>query len=90
MQKITSEGDFNSAKNIVEQYGVKVDPLLHKEVLARFEKLNIPPYKGFINPVLTPVMENGKITDIKVEYPEDFTEQMLYYSKNYSLLPVNN
>lgn len=90
MQKITSEGDFNSAKNIVEQYGVKVDPVLHKEVLARFEKLNIPPYKGFINPVLTPVMENGKITDIKVEYPEDFTEQMLYYSKNYSFLPIKN
>ncbi|MDR3608975.1 MAG: dihydrofolate reductase [Ignavibacteriaceae bacterium] len=90
IQKITSEGDFNSAKEIVEQYGVKVDPVLHKEVIARFEKLNIAPYKGFINPVLTPVKKNGKITDIKVEYPEDFATQMLYYSKKYSYLPIDN
>jgi len=90
IQKITSEGDFNAAKEIVEQYGVKVDPVLHKEVLARFEKLHIPPYRGFINPVLTPVKKNGKITDIKVEYPTDFTKQMLYYSKKYSYLPVEN
>jgi dipeptidyl-peptidase-3 len=90
IQKITSEGDFNSAQEIVQQYGVKVDQVLHKEVLARYEKLNIAPYKGFINPVLTAVKKNGKIIDVKIEFPEDFTQQMLYYAKKYSFLPINN
>jgi dipeptidyl-peptidase-3 len=90
MQKITSEGDFNAAKNIVEQYGVKVDTDLHKEVLERYSKLNIAPYKGFINPVLTPIKKNGKIIDVKIDYPEDFTQQMMYYSKKYSYLPLVN
>ncbi len=89
-QRITSEGDFKSARNLVENYGVKVDPVLHKEVLARYEKLNIAPYKGFINPVLEPVFTNGEITDVNVSYPADFTEQMLYYARNYSFLPVKN
>lgn len=86
VQRITSEGDFKAAKNLVETYGVKVDPVLHKEVLERYSKLNIAPYKGFINPVLKPETENGKITDVKIEYPEDFAEQMLYYAENYSFL----
>ncbi len=90
MQRITSEGDYNAAKEIVENYGVQVDEPLHKEVLSRYERLNIAPYKGFINPVLEPVMENGKITDIKIRYPEDFTQQMLEYAKKYSFLPDYN
>lgn len=90
MQRITSEGDYDAARSIVEKYGVRVDPVLHNEVLARYEKLNIAPYKGFINPVLEPVMDNGEIKDVNISYPDDFTEQMLYYAKNYSFLPVRN
>jgi dipeptidyl-peptidase-3 len=90
IQKITSEGDFEAAKNFIENYGVKVDPDLHKEVLARYEKLNVAPYKGFINPKLVPTYEDGKITDVKIEYPLDFTEQMMDYAKNHSFLPTNN
>ena len=90
MQRISSEGDFAAAKNLVETYGVKVDKDLHKEVLERYKKLNLAPYSGFINPVLKPVMEDGKITDVKIEYPMDFTKQMLFYAKNYSFLPNMN
>lgn len=90
VQRITSEGDYEAAKNLVEKFGVIVDPELHKEALERYKKLNVAPYKGCINPVLTPVMENGKIVDVKIDYPEDFTGQMLYYSKNYSYLPNQN
>jgi len=89
-QRITSEGDFESAKNFIENYGVKVDKELHKEVLARYEKLNVAPYKGFINPKLVPVFEDEKIVDVKIEYPDDFTEQMMNYGKNYSFLPTVN
>jgi dipeptidyl-peptidase-3 len=90
MQRLTSEGDFEAAKNLVEAYGVKVDRELHKEVRERYARLNIAPYKGFINPVLKPVYEGNKLVDVKVEYPEDFVEQMLYYDENYSLLPIKN
>jgi dipeptidyl-peptidase III len=90
VQRITSEGDFNAAQDLVEKYGVKVDSEIHREVLARYEDLNIAPYKGFINPRLKPVISNGRITDVIIEYPEDFTEQMLYYAKNYSFLPNRN
>lgn len=90
VQKITSTGDFEAAKNLVETYGVKIDLSLHKEVKERYDRLNIPPYKGFINPVLKPVIKDGKIEDVLIEYPEDFTEQMLYYADNYSFLPVSN
>ena len=90
VQRITSEGDFVAAKNLVETYGVKVDSELHKEVLDRYSKLNIAPYKGFINPVLTPVMMKDKIIDVKIDYPDDFAQQMLYYAKNYSFLPDFN
>ena len=74
----------------MENYGVKVDSVLHKEILERFKKLNIAPYGGFINPVFTPVMEDDKIVDIKIEYPTDFVKQMMDYSKKYSFLPTYN
>jgi dipeptidyl-peptidase-3 len=90
VQRITSEGDFGAAKDLVETYGVKVNQELHKEVLERYSKLNIAPYKGFINPYLKPVMNGDKITDIVIEYPDDFMQQMLYYARNYSLLPNKN
>jgi dipeptidyl-peptidase-3 len=90
VQRIKSQGDYQAGKQLIETYGIKVDQQLHKEVLARYAKLNIAPYSGWINPVLKPVEENGKIVDIIVEYPEDFTEQMLYYAEHYSFLPTYN
>jgi dipeptidyl-peptidase III len=91
VQRIKSQGDFNAAKLLVENYGVKVNPILHKEVLTRAEKLSIAPYGGFINPKLVPVIDNkGEITDIKVEYPADFVEQMLFYGKEFSFLTEEN
>jgi dipeptidyl-peptidase-3 len=90
IQRIKSEGDFEAGKNLVENYGVKVDPVLHAEVLERFKKLNIKPYKGFIQPKLVPVMNGNDITDVKVEYPDNFYQQMLEYGKNYAFLPVIN
>jgi dipeptidyl-peptidase-3 len=90
VQRITSEGDFESAKYLVDTYGVKIDIDLHKEVKERYDKLSIPPYKGFINPVLKPVFDKEKIIDVQIEYPEDFTEQMLFYAEKYSCLPDSN
>ena len=91
VQRIKSQGDYAAAKALFEKYGIKVDPELHREVLARAKKLNIPPYGGFINPRLVPVADaNGNITDVKVEYPDDFTGQMLEYAQKYSFLPVKN
>lgn len=87
VQRIKSQGDYEAGKNLIETYGVQVDADLHKEVLRRAEKLNIPPYGGFINPRLVPVTgDDGAITDIKVEYPADFTEQMLEYAEKYAFL----
>ena len=87
IQRIKSEGDLESAKELVEKYAVKVDLELHKEVLQRYEKLNLAPYKGFVNPHLIPVYDlNGTITDIKVDYSETYTQQMLRYSEQYSTL----
>lgn len=90
VQRITSEGDFEAARNLVETYGVKVDASLHKEVRERYDRLNIPPFKGFINPVLHPVYGAGEIIDVKVEYPEDFAGQMMFYAEKYSFLPAEN
>lgn len=90
IQRIKSEGDYQAGKELVEKYAVKVDQKLHKEVLERYQKLHLAPYGGFINPVFTPELKDGKIMDVKVDYPTDFTSQMLYYSKNYSFLPVIN
>jgi dipeptidyl-peptidase-3 len=86
IQRITSEGDYEAAKNLVEKYGVQIDPVLHKEVLERYAKLNLAPYTGYINVVYTPVLENGRIVDVKVEYPTDYAAQMLRYGKEYSFL----
>ncbi|RFT14732.1 MAG: Dipeptidyl-peptidase III [Candidatus Saccharicenans subterraneus] len=86
IQRITSEGDYRAARDLVETYGVKVDQELHKEVLERYRKLNLAPYAGFMNPVYEPVVENGKIVDVKISYPEDYVQQMLYYGKKYSVL----
>ena len=88
VQRITSEGDFKAGLMLVETYGVKVDPELHKEVLERYKKLNIAPYAGFINPVYTLEMSGDTVSEVKITYPEDFTEQMLYYSKEFSFLPA--
>lgn len=87
IQRIRSTGDYAAAQAMVEKYAVKVDPKLHKEVLARYAKLNIAPYRGFVNPLYTPVRDaQGRITDVKVSYPESYTEQMLRYSKQYKTL----
>ncbi|MFC6999517.1 dipeptidyl-peptidase 3 family protein [Rufibacter roseus] len=89
-QRITSEGDFNAAKNLVETYGVKVDPALHKEVLQRYSTLKIAPYQGFIQPKLSPVVKDGKVVDVIIAYPDNFTQQMLEYGEVYNLLPHYN
>lgn len=87
IQRIKSEGDFEAARALVENYAVKVDAALHAEVLERYSSLHLAPYKGFVNPVYTPqVDENGEITDITVLYDEGYTEQMLRYSRDYSNL----
>lgn len=87
IQRIKSEGDYEAGAKLVEQYAVKVDPQLHKEVLDRYAKLSIAPYKGFVNPVYTPVTdEGGKITDIVVSYDEEYLPQMMRYSADYSPL----
>ena len=90
IQQIKSTGDFKAGMDLVETYGVIVDPALHNEMLERYKKLNIAPYAGFINPVLIPVMQGDTVADVKIEYPEDFTEQMLWYSRSYSCLPAVN
>lgn len=84
IQRIKSEGDYEAGRKLVEQYAVKVDPELHKEVLDRYATLDIAPYKGFVNPVYTPVMKDGEIIDIKVTYGESYPDQMLRYSKIYN------
>ncbi len=87
IQRIKSEGDFEAARALVENYAVKVDAALHAEVLERYRSLHLAPYKGFVNPVYTPqVDENGEITDVTVSYDEGYTEQMLRYSRDYSNL----
>jgi len=89
VQKIKSTGDYEAAKTLVENYGVKIDPDLHKQVKERFKPLNIAPYGGFINPVFVLKKDGEKITDIQVQYPRDYTRQMLDYAKKYSYLPIN-
>ncbi len=90
VQRIKSEGDYEAGRNLVENYAVKVDPTLHKEVLERYAKLDIAPYKGFVNPVYTPVTDkDGNITDVTVSYEEDYLPQVLRYSEQYRTLPSN-
>lgn len=87
IQRIKSEGDFEAARQLVEQYAVKVDPTLHQEVLERYRQLNLAPYKGFINPQMLPVYdENGDICDVQLNYGESYAHQMLRYSSEYGTL----
>ena len=92
IQRIKSTGDFDAARALVEEYAVKVDPTLHAEILERYKKLNLAPYKGFVNPVYELVTnDNGEIVDVVVSYNEGYAEQMMRYSKDYSSLPsINN
>ena len=86
VQRIKSEGDFEAAKNLVEDYGVKIDQQLHAEVLERYKSLNIAPYKGFLNPRMTPVRNAaGEIIDVTLDFSESMEEQMLRYSRDYSV-----
>lgn len=87
IQRIKSEGDLQAARQMVERYGVKIDATLHQEVLERYSKLNLAPYKGFINPRYTPIYDQeGHITDVHIDYLETYDEQMLRYSRQYNTL----
>ncbi len=87
IQRIKSEGDYEAGRNLVEHYAVKVDPKIHKEVLDRYANLSIAPYKGFVNPVYTAVMNpDGEVVDVTISYDEDYISQMLRYSRDYSPL----
>ena len=87
IQRIKSEGDYEAARQLVERYAVKVDAQLHEEVLERYKKLNLAPYKGFINPVMLPVRdEEGNICDIQLDYSESYVHQMLRYGQEYGTL----
>ncbi len=91
IQRIKSTGDYEAAKTMVETYAVKVNQKIHIEVLERYKKLNLAPYRGFVNPVYTLVTDkNGKVTDVKISYDENYLDQNLRYSKEYSVLPNYN
>ena len=91
VQRIKSTSDLAGARDLVEDYAIKVDPTLHAEVLERYKKLNLAPYKGFVNPRYEAVTDaNGNITDVTISYDEDYVEQMLRYSRDYSTLPSIN
>lgn len=91
VQRIKSEGDYEACKKLVEDYAVKVNPELHAEILNRYKKLNLAPYRGFVNPAMKQITnEKGEVTDIVLDYTEGYTEQMLRYTKNYSFLPSYN
>ncbi len=91
VQRIKSEGDYPAARQLVENYGVQIDPVLHTEILNRYEKLNLSPYKGFINPVYAAIRDaQGNIIDVKIDYTEAYDKQMLRYSRDYSTLPLVN
>ena len=84
IQRIKSEGDFNSGRQLVETYGVQVDQSLHEEVLRRSDPLNIAPYSGFVNPEMTPIRKGYSIVDVEMNYPKDFIQQMIEYGEKYS------
>lgn len=91
IQRIKSEGDFEAAKQLVENYGVKIDPQLHEEILERYKKLNLAPYKGFVNPVMRLEKNTqGEVTDVTLDYTEGYAAQMLRYSRDYSYLNSYN
>ena len=87
IQRIKSEGDYEAAQHLVETYAVKINRDMHKEVLSRYEKLNIAPYKGFLNPKMTPIYNGNEITDVTLDFSESYVEQMLRYSSDYSVEP---
>ena len=86
IQRIKSEGDYDKARELVEKYAVKINRDLHEEIIARYKKLNIAPYKGFINPWLKPVIKNDEIVDIEIDYTEPYSHQMLRYSSDFGFL----
>ena len=87
IQRVKSEGDFDAARQLVERYAVQVDADLHAEVLERYKKLNLAPYKGFLNPRMLPVMDAaGEICDIQLDYSESYVQQMLRYGQEYGTL----
>lgn len=90
VQRIKSEGDYEAGKALVERYAVTVDPQLHQEVRQRYYALGIEPYGGFVNPEYELVEQDGKVVDVRITYPADYTAQMLDYAKNYSFLPNRN
>jgi dipeptidyl-peptidase-3 len=91
IQRIKSEGDFEAGRYLVETYGVRIDQELHAEVLARYGRLNLAPYKGFVNPVMKEVKNNaGEVIDIILDYSEGYMQQMFRYGKDYSFLPAYN
>jgi dipeptidyl-peptidase-3 len=91
VQRVKSQGDYQAGRDLIENYGVQVNQEIHQQVLDRSRPLNIPPYGGFINPKLTPVMNDaGEINDITISYPIDFVEQMLEYGRDNSYLPNYN
>ena len=90
VQRIKSTGDFEAGKKLVENYGVKADQALIKEVKERYKQFSSAPYSGFIQPKLIPVKKGNEVVDVKIEYPEDFVKQMLEYGKDYSFLPLYN
>ncbi|PCI77693.1 MAG: dihydrofolate reductase [SAR86 cluster bacterium] len=90
IQRIKSEGDFEAARDLVENYGTQVDEELHAEVLRRYATLDVAPYSGFVNPRIAADDENGVVSNVRVEYPNDFMSQMLEYAANYSFLPTDN
>jgi dipeptidyl-peptidase-3 len=90
VQRIKSEGDYAACQQLIERYAIKVDPVLHAEVLERNARLGIQPYSGFVNAEYTPVVKDGQIVDVTVSYPDDYVAQMLRYSRDYSFLPLEN
>jgi dipeptidyl-peptidase-3 len=90
IQRIKSEGDFESARDLVETHGVQLDPELHKQIVERYQALKVAPYAGFIQPELVPVKKGDEIVDVRIEYPTDFAAQQLRYAARYSFLPTSN
>ena len=91
VQRIKSQGDFKAGKALVENYGVKVDPILHAQVLKRAEKIKTAPYSGFIQPEMTAVQDaEGNVTDVTLSFPSDYVGQMLRYAEKHSFLPDEN
>jgi len=91
IQRIKSTGDFAAAQALVEKYAVKLDINLHKEIIDRYTKLNLSPYRGFVNPVYTPIFDkDNKFVDLKIDYTEGYAQQHLRYSRDYSDLPSIN